>query len=137
MKKRKPTKVVFELDVVESQTIESLAEQQRKFLAANRPPPVDAEMLEQFQLEDIEWALELKAKRERPKEFNERYRELTKKRQEERLTEAEHEALIRLTDEAELKQAERLQALVELARLRNMSLQEVMDALGIKPPAVE
>jgi hypothetical protein len=42
-----------------------------------------------------------------------------------------------MTDEAELKQAERLQALVELARLRNISLQEVMDALGIKPPAVE
>lgn len=70
-------------------------------------------------------------------EVRRRYRELIGKCREERLTQVEYEELQRLTDQSELKQAERLEALVGLARLRNMSLQEVMDALGIKSPAVE
>ena len=72
-----------------------------------------------------------------PRETQARYRELIKKRREERLTEQEYQELLTLTDEAEQKQAERLEALVELAALRNMSLRELMDALGIKPAPIE
>ena len=72
-----------------------------------------------------------------PVDMHKRYRELIGKRREERLTQAEYEELQRLTDQSEMKQAERLEALVELARLRNTSLNELMDTLGIKPPTVE
>lgn len=72
-----------------------------------------------------------------PRETQARYRELIKKRREERLTEQEYQELLTLSDEAEQKQAERLEALVELAALRNMSLRELMDALGIKPAPIE
>jgi len=72
-----------------------------------------------------------------PEEARERYRELIKKRQEETLTDEEYNELLRLSDESEQRQAERLEALMELARLRNTSLRELMDALGIKPAPVE
>ena len=72
-----------------------------------------------------------------PEEVRHRYRKLIKKRQEENLTEDEYNELLRLSDESEQRQAERLEALIELARLRNTSLRELMNALGIKPAAVE
>jgi hypothetical protein len=72
-----------------------------------------------------------------PEEVHLRYRELIGKRREERLTQAEYEELQHLTDQSEMKQAERLEALVQLARVRNTSLIDLMDTLGIKPLAVE
>ena len=105
------------------------------------PKPAKAmnatELSERFQIEDIEWALRQKASEGLSTEVQQRYRELTGKCRNESLTEAEHEELLRLTDISERKQAERLEALVELARLRNTSLRELMNALGIKPPPVE
>jgi uncharacterized protein HemY len=71
-----------------------------------------------------------------PAKVQQRYRKLIKLRQEERLTEDEYEELLRLTDDVEQKQVERLEALSELARFRGKSLRELMDMLGIKPPAV-
>ena len=71
-----------------------------------------------------------------PAKVQQRYRKLIKIRQEERLTPEDHEELLRLTDEVERKQVERLEALSELARLRGKSLRELMEALDIKPPAV-
>ncbi len=58
------------------------------------------------------------------------------KRRNGQITEEEHAELIRLTDEAEMLDAERLQALLSLAQLRRVSLDEVMQQLGIKPPPV-
>jgi uncharacterized protein YPO0396 len=72
-----------------------------------------------------------------PEDVHARYRELINKRQGERLTEDEHAELLRLTDETEMKQADRLEALAELARLRGTPVRELMDALGIKPTPVE
>jgi uncharacterized protein (DUF1778 family) len=72
-----------------------------------------------------------------PAEVRRRYQELIDKRREERLTQNEYEELLRLTDTAEKRQAERLEALVELSRLRNVPLPELMQTLGIKQPVVE
>jgi hypothetical protein len=90
-----------------------------------------------LELSQEETALLLKINRGLPAEVHQRYRELIDKRREERLTQNEHEELLRLTDEVEKRQAERLEALVELARLRDVPLRELMQTLGIKPPAVE
>lgn len=83
-----------------------------------------------------ETALLLKINNGLPAKVQQRYRKLIKLRQEERLTQDEYEELLRLTDDVEHKQVERLEALSELARLRGKSVRELMDVLGIKPPAV-
>jgi hypothetical protein len=69
-----------------------------------------------------------------PPDLQKRYDELIAKRRAERLTPDEHEALLRLTEEMEGLEAQRLDDLAELARLRQTSLRGVMDALGIRPP---
>lgn len=60
---------------------------------------------------------------------------LVAKRQAETLTEAEHQELLRLTDQIEKSDAERMVQLTELAALRGVSLSSLMDTLKIHPPA--
>jgi wyosine [tRNA(Phe)-imidazoG37] synthetase (radical SAM superfamily) len=64
-----------------------------------------------------------------------RYRELVAKRRSETLTSAEQTALIALTDQIEEANVCRIERLIELAGLRNTSLEALMDQLGIKTPA--
>jgi hypothetical protein len=68
-----------------------------------------------------------------PAEFWHRYNELVAKRREETLTpdSPEHQELIRLTNELECRHAERMVRLVELAKLRNTSLAEVMKDVDV------
>lgn len=49
------------------------------------------------------------------------------------LTPEEHQELLRLTEEAEQLQAERIERLAQLARLRGKPLRAIMDELGIRP----
>lgn len=64
-----------------------------------------------------------------------RFDALAAKRQAEAIEPAELHELIQLTDLAEQRDAERLEALIELARLRGTTVPALMDALGIRPPA--
>jgi len=68
-----------------------------------------------------------------PAERQRRYAELAAKRAEERLTEAEHDELIYLSDETEQFDADRAAAIVALARLRGTAPAALMLSLGIKP----
>jgi hypothetical protein len=61
-----------------------------------------------------------------------RYDELATKLQEETLTPSEHEELLRLTDQIEQADVERLCALIALAELRQVSLDTLMDQLGLR-----
>jgi hypothetical protein len=61
--------------------------------------------------------------------------ELREKRDTGTLTSDEHAELLRLTDEVERRDAERVAALTELAQLRRTSLVAVMSQLGIGTPA--
>ncbi|MEK7833839.1 MAG: STAS/SEC14 domain-containing protein [Acidobacteriota bacterium] len=61
---------------------------------------------------------------------------LIAKRQSYAITEDELQELIRLTDESERLNVERLKRLLELAHLRGVTLDEVMAQLGIKPAAL-
>ncbi|MGA7729678.1 MAG: STAS/SEC14 domain-containing protein [Chloroflexia bacterium] len=72
-----------------------------------------------------------------PVEVRQRYRQLIKKRRQGKLSEDEHAELLRLTEVAEQYQVERLAALIRLARIRNVSLDQLMHSLGITPPPVE
>ncbi len=63
----------------------------------------------------------------------ERYRELIAKRRAETLSPEEHAELIATSDEIEEANVHRVECLAELARRRGMSLDALMDQLGIKP----
>ncbi len=60
---------------------------------------------------------------------------LRAKREEESTTDEEYEELTALTDQAEELHAERMTALVELAKARGVTLAALMDQLGISFPA--
>ncbi len=66
-----------------------------------------------------------------------RYDELLEKRDARTLTPAEYQELLDLTDQVEAFNVERVQALADLARLRQVSLPEVMRRLGLDTPAYE
>lgn len=70
-----------------------------------------------------------------PVEVRKRYEELNDKLHEETITPDEHEELLQLIDRLELAAAERLRHLIELARLRNVSVEALMSQLDIRQPA--
>ncbi len=69
-----------------------------------------------------------------PEELRERLSSLRAKREDETITDAEYEELTCLTLQAEEFHAERLAAMVKLARLRGVSLPALMDQLNIHFP---
>ena len=66
-----------------------------------------------------------------------RYDVLKAKRRAATLTEAEHSELIAIGERIEMANARRVTALIQLAQLRHISLEELMNQLGIQPPPVE
>jgi hypothetical protein len=64
-----------------------------------------------------------------PPEVRKRYDELNAKLHEETITPEEHQELLQLVDRIELADAERLQHLIELARIRNVSVDTLMNQL--------
>jgi hypothetical protein len=66
-----------------------------------------------------------------------RYDELLEKRDARTLTPAEYQELLALTEQVEAFNVERVQALADLAQLRQVSLPEVMRQLGLDTPAYE
>jgi hypothetical protein len=74
-----------------------------------------------------------KIERDAPPAARRRLNELIKQRQAGRITPAELGELIQLTNEAKDFNAERLKHLIELASLRDVSLERPMAQLNIKP----
>ncbi|HYT91046.1 MAG TPA: hypothetical protein VEL76_20205 [Gemmataceae bacterium] len=70
-----------------------------------------------------------------PQPLQERYEALAAKRDEETLTPDEQAELIRLSDQMEELAANRVGHLVELARLRKKTLDELLIDLGLQAPA--
>ena len=71
-----------------------------------------------------------------PEDFWARYRYLIARREQEALTPEEQAELIALSDRVEARNVQRLGYLVELARLRGVSVTNLMDQLGIGPVPV-
>jgi hypothetical protein len=67
-----------------------------------------------------------------PSDIQQHYNELIAKREAETLTSDEHENLLRLTEQIEKLQAQRIEYLADLARIRGISLTALMENLGIK-----
>ena len=68
-------------------------------------------------------------------EVRRRYAELTAKLRAEAIMPEEHQELLQLIDQIELADAERMQHMVALAQLRQVSVDALMHQLGIRPPA--
>lgn len=71
-----------------------------------------------------------------PTAIQQRYNELRAKLQAETLTSIEHQELLELINVVEQFDADRLQHLVDLAQLRQITLPELLNQLKISPPAV-
>jgi len=65
-----------------------------------------------------------------------RYHQLRNKLHAATLTPEEHQELLTLTDTIEQAEADRLQALIELADLRRVALPELMQQLNLQTPPV-
>ncbi|MGI2904837.1 STAS/SEC14 domain-containing protein [Tolypothrix sp. VBCCA 56010] len=102
-----------ELEQFVSQVI--ILQAQRK---ATKLPQAEAELL-------------LKINQGIPANLQRDYKELMTKRDDEILTEYEYQKLLQLTDEIEKIQAQRIENLAELARMRGISLTALMENLGI------
>jgi kynurenine formamidase len=61
------------------------------------------------------------------------YQQLRQRRDAETLTEMEYDTLIQLSNQIEQIGAQRLEALANLAQLRQVSLLDLMETLGIQP----
>jgi hypothetical protein len=68
-----------------------------------------------------------------PTDLRAQYQVLRAKREAETLTAPEHQSLIKLSSQIEQIGADRLEALATLAQLRQVSLTELMQSLGIQP----
>ena len=66
-----------------------------------------------------------------PADIRQRYDALNAKLHDETITPQEHEELLTLIDRIELTDAERMQSLVALAQLRGVSVDTLMEQLGI------
>jgi hypothetical protein len=84
-------------------------------------------------LAQAESDLLLKINQGLPPTIQQKLDKLIAKRQTQTLTAEEHEELIRLTEHIEKADAERLQHLLRLAALRDISLDELIQQLGIHP----
>lgn len=69
-----------------------------------------------------------------PDDLQRRYDELLARRDARTLTSEEHQELLALTDQVEILEAERMKHLIELAQLRRITLDELMNQLGLQPP---
>jgi len=112
---------VAQLDIRE---LEQFAFQLNRVLAQRKAPSLpkrETELLQQ-----INQGL--------PIPIRQRYEELNAKLHDETLTTEEHAEFLTLIDQMELADAERLKRLIELAQLRSISLDTLLDQLGIRPP---
>ena len=66
-----------------------------------------------------------------PTTLQKRYEVLLSKNREETITPIEHQELRKIIDKIEIKNAERLEHLIELSHIRNVSLNEVMKQLHL------
>jgi uncharacterized phage infection (PIP) family protein YhgE len=71
-----------------------------------------------------------------PEQLQSRYDELQIKQQKAMITSEEHEELISLIDPVEQASCDRLRALIELSQLRQISLDALMNQLGIHHPPI-
>ena len=84
-------------------------------------------------LPERESQLLMKINKAIPPTLQQRYETLLIKNRAETITPLEHEELLKVIDKVEIKNAERLENLIELSRIRNISLDILMKDLHLNP----
>ncbi len=84
-------------------------------------------------LPEHESQLLMKINKAIPPALQTRYESLLAKNRAETITPLEHEELLNVIEKVETKNAERLENLIELARIRNISLDLLMKQLNLNP----
>jgi len=110
---------VSQLDTL---TLEEFLQQVSRLLAHRKAPSLpqrEVELLQQI------------SQHPTPK-IRSRYDELNTKLHQGIITEDEHQEFLALVDQIELADAKRLQHLIELAQLRSLSLDALMEQLGLR-----
>ncbi len=69
-----------------------------------------------------------------PEKFKRRYDELIEKRRAETLSQKEYKELLRMTQETEKFEAQRVECLAQLAKTRKTTLSVLMKSLGLQNP---
>ena len=106
--------------------LEKLLIQVRQVLAHRQNPSLPA--LEIELLQKINQAL--------PEEIQQKYNDLSAKMRSQTIMPEEHQDLLKLIDVVEQADSNRLQHLIQLSQLRNISLAELMKQLQIHPQPV-
>lgn len=106
--------------------LEKLLIQVRQVLAHRKNPSLPALEIELLQ----------KINQTLPDELQQQYNDLSEKMRSGAITPNEHQELLKLIDIVEQNDGDRLQHLIQLAQLRNISLPELMQQLDIHPQAV-
>ena len=103
------------------------------FRAAAQREGVSIEALAERRLEESEllWRIQTAAPSSETREFH----RLLRLQRNGALTELDRETLLELIDRRERRAAQRMEDLAALARLRRISVRELMDQLGIRPIA--
>ena len=114
---------VAQLDTLD---LEQLLIQIQQVLAHRQNPSLPA--LELELLQKINQAL--------PEEIQQKYNDLSAKMRSQTVTPEEHQDLLKLIDIVEQADGDRLQNLIKLSQLRNISLAELMQQLQIQPQPV-
>ena len=71
-----------------------------------------------------------------PSALNDHYEALLDKRDDEDITEAEYAELLEIGDQIEAFGVKRIEALAKLATIRQVSLTQIMDDMGIQSPGI-
>lgn len=108
--------------------LEKLLVQVRQVLAHRQNPSLPALELELELLQKINQAL--------PEEIQQKYNDLNAKMRSQTITPDEHQDLLKLINVVEQADGDRLQNLIQLSQLRNISLSELMKHLQIHPQPV-
>lgn len=108
---------------LETGDLERFMDQIGKLLARRKAPSFSGREAE----------LLLKINQGLPQKTWDRYRELSDKQTSETLSEKEYQELLAISDQMEEQDAKRLASLIELARLRSVPLDTLMQQLGINP----
>jgi hypothetical protein len=105
-----------------SRELEQFADRVQALRAQRRTPSLPKREAELLQL----------INRGLPAEVRQRYDALNDKLHAETITGEEHQELLGLIEQVKQADAERLRSLVELAQLRQLSLDELMEQLGLR-----
>ena len=115
--------IIESISQLETAELEDFVNQLTNLLARRKAP----------HLPEKEAALLLNISQWLPPDIKQRYYILTERRRNFELTESEHKELLELVELVEVQHAARMKHMIDLAKMRQVPLEQLMEELGIMP----